>query len=655
MPAEVREVELKGNAGDVEDQTSDARWWLAEEGEVWRKLIPVGRRLIEQQKNYDIRDERFLRRYRSQSMAGMSPMVFRQTVPSLPGLVSKLGLNATRACCDAFVSEMVQSKPAVWIQTNGQNWGMQDKAERMMRWLEGQFDELDFYSLRHRALLAMCIWGVGILKVWPEGGAIRVAPVYPMHLKKDAVEASLGKVLQVYETRFCDRMELAAAFPESSAAIFEAPKLIPDGSAYNFDSTADVVEFIEAYRLPTGKGEHRKPGRHVISIDGRDLFDEEYDRDYFPYVEWKRQDAPVGDRPIGLVEESEPLQDQIDKLVVNIAHAHHLLGKGHWVIEAGSVSSHHLDNEMGSIIVVKAGAQMPQLTSGMQVNADQYEHLERLYSKLFELCGVTQLQATGLKPAGLDSGEAQRVYNDTSSKRFAVAARNDERAVLEVGRRVIDAARALTDEGHEVMVKASSHGSFQPVDFKQIALAEHEHIVTMYPVSALSRDPAERIQQVMEWVNAGWIAPTRAKRMLGMPDLEEAESLEDATYDTVMSCIDKILRDGDFVGPLEFMDLGANVNGQFAPSEATRQVQLAAIKAVRDGVEADRIHMLLDWVKQAQDIIMGDLSAPPAPNSNAPPGPPSPAGAPVPPAAGGAPPPPLPPPPAGAPPGAVVQ
>ncbi len=91
-------------------------------------------------------------------------------------------------------------------------------------------------------------------------------------------------------------------------------------------------------------------------------------------------------------------------------------------MEHGSkVTQAQLNNDLAAI--VKFSGTPPTYVPPQIIAPEVYQHLWALYAKAFEISGISQLNATGLKPSGLNSGAAQRAYQDVQSERFLESVR----------------------------------------------------------------------------------------------------------------------------------------------------------------------------------------------------------------------------------------
>jgi hypothetical protein len=122
----------------------------------------------------------------------------------------------------------------------------------------------------------------------------------------------------------------------------------------------------------------------------------------------------------------------------------------------------------------------------------------------------------------------------------------------------------------------------------------------MWPTNALSDDPSERMAQVQTLENAGRIDPDQASRLLDYPDLKEAQSLAQASYDAVEDCISQMLNHGRYKKPIPNLFL----------EQSEKQVNFALIKAWRQGRPEARIQLLRDWLDDAASLPRGPAGQP---------------------------------------------
>lgn len=534
---------------------------------------------------------------------------------SRPGAVSsgsKVGLNVVKNCSDAFVAKITKDKPKVTFVTSGGDWDLQNRARELEKFVDGQFYELDIYALATQFVLDACIWGNGFLKFYIGGegknARIKCDRIFPWEIVIDDQEGLYGAPRNLYQRKWVDRLVLMSAYgtdDEMRRKIRSAKKDTDDVDGVGYNSTADQVMVTEAWHLPSKSGdddESTTDGRHTIAIENTVLFDETYLCDHYPFVIYRRQMPPIGYWGIGLAEELQGLQLEINVLMQKIQKSFHLLGYGHWFVENSSkVNTQKIDND---ISIVRYTGTKPAIEAPNPIPPQVFEHLDRIYTRCYEITGISQLEAQSQKPKGLSSGKAIDSFLDITTERFNVSLRIFQSCFIEAAKLVLELSRVITEEFNpDFDVMAPDKTGAAHIKFKKNELREDEYLLQLFLTNKLSDDPAERMSQVQAMAEAGWIDAQDAKRLLDFPDLERAADLENASYNAVESCISKALKEGVYKGPQPFLNL----------MQGMRQVQMALIKGWVDNVPEDRLQLLRQWLLDAQELVTRALPPPPAP------------------------------------------
>lgn len=510
-----------------------------------------------------------------------------------------LSLNVVKSCVDTFSATLTKEKPKVMFQTSGGDWDLQKRAQDLTKFIAGQFQESHVYEKNIQLALDCGIWGTGIYKPYISGEGrdqcIKIDRVLPGELHADDQEAAYSDPRTIYQTRWVDRDILIDLFPEYAEEI-EASIKHYDRVTASLDnqSISDQLLVVEAW--------HVKPnGRRVMCLyNGICLLDEEYERERLPFVFYRRSPAPAGVWGIGLAEELKGIQLEINILLRKIQRSHKLLAAGHWIVEASSmVQPAQIDDQIGSIIRYRGTP--PQIALGQAIAPEVYKHLWDLYQRAFEITGISQLQAQAQKPAGLDSGEAQRVYLEAINVRAQIAQDNFHSVHLELAEHIIDLAREISKTHPEFSARAVSGKSMTRVKFLNTDMKKEEYVLQMFPTNALADDPAMRMAQVQELAQVGWIGEDDAKRLLNFPDLESWNDEQNASHDIVEDIIDEIMNGGKYKAPEPFMNL----------QEAITMVQKAYLLNRRKNAPESRLEMLRTWMVQAQDLLKPPEPPPP--------------------------------------------
>jgi hypothetical protein len=259
----------------------------------------------------------------------------------------------------------------------------------------------------------------------------------------------------------------------------------------------------------------------------------------------------------------------------------------------------HFQDKIGTILHGPKGSQPPQFLTPPALNEQYFRHFEGIRARAFEIARLSQLSAVGQKPAGLDSGEAQRVYHDIEAEGFSYAAKGYEAFRLDVVMQQIDVVRDIFARDKSYKLRAPVSSSTLPgqrflrsIDWKNVRLAEDEYILRGYSTSSLPSTPAGRLATVQDLMRAGLIDPDTGRKLLNFPDLAQVQSLLGAAEDWIMSCLDSIVEDGTFKKPDPYMLL---------PMAEKLGIQEYALGAA-NGMEEEKLNMLRTWINQVQRL-----------------------------------------------------
>lgn len=616
--------------GLAELQRRDLRWYLPEyESDRAARLTTAAKAVrkndLNRQQNYD----RYWSLYSNLPLFGVTRRRYSQTQSLLAR--DRLALNVIRSCSDSFVAKLTNERPRVSCVTSGGDWDLQQRAEMLETFIDGMFYECDVHSTMALVALDMAVFGTGTVKIYADGEGehehICIERVLPGETSVDEEESYTGKPRTRQQTRYVDRLVAMGMWGQEDEEIAKrlanAPRESEDdmnGSLAD-NSITDTIRIDEAWHLPSFAG--AEDGRHTIACGDICLFDEPYDKPYFPFVDLYRQRPTSGIWGVGLAEELQGIQFEINVLLNTIRKAMRMSGSLRWMVENNSqVNTQYISDLIGSIIRFTGMA--PQAVTPPAVAPEVYQHLVFLYGKAFEITGISQLSATSMAPGFEESGKAKALRLDTESERFSVAFREYQKAFLEIARQIIALAREIADRNPQFKVKAVGRQKMMDVvKWADIHLEDEEFVLQMYPTNALSKDPSQRIQQITDWTNAGVIRPRTARRLNdGIPDLEEEDSYEFASYNLTMQMITQILKKGEYHPPEPFMNLDPTNE-----DNAIHLFQMAYLKARMSNVPEERLEMMRQWIQQALDM---QKSAAPPPPPGPPPGPPPPGAAPPP-------------------------
>lgn len=506
----------------------------------------------------------------------------------------RMKLNVAKAVVDTATSRIAKTRPRATFLTSGGNHSLRKKAQGMERFVSAVMRNNQMIERSPRVFVDSTVGGTGCWAVLKHCGEIKIERVYTGEIIVDAAESMYGDPRNMYRIQYVDRNVLIAMFPEHKAQIKKADnRLVSEEGDYPvYDSTADQVQVVTGYHLPSGKD--KGDGRICIAISGATLSDDEWNHDWFPFVFLRWTDRQLGFWGNGAIDEIRGIQTEISRLLNLIAKSQRRLGVP-WILkeEGSKVENAHLDNAIGTIVSYRGTP--PIVQANNSVAPDWIAQLNWLYQRAFEITGVSAPSSSGVMPAGLTSGVAIREWSDVETARFSIVAQQYEQAHVELAKRIVALGKELSETDSKFHIVASKDKyTVETIKWSEIEMPEDSYTIEVFPTSSLPSHPAGRLAAVQELINAGMITPERGKQMLGFPDLEEEESLDRAARDAIDMAVESMLDKGIYIGPEPFDDLEL----------AMKVVQSNYNKARQRGdVPDERLQLLRNYLTSASNMI----------------------------------------------------
>jgi hypothetical protein len=460
-------------------------------------------------------------------------------------------LNVVQSCIDTLVSRITQSRPRPMFLTDGGDYKQRNLAKQMNNFIQGEFYQTKAYEHGERCLRDASILGSGIIKVLEKDDKVCLERRLLTELLVDPNDALYGCPRQLYELQLVDREVLMELFPGNASIIEKAEQAYPDSGGDASKTIADQVMLIEGWRLPSGP--EAGDGMHAIACSSGTLISEAYEKHRFPFVMDHYSQRVLGLWGQGLAEQLMGTQTEINKLLMTISASINLVGVPRvFVDEASKVVSAHLNNQIGAI--VKYRGTKPVYEVAPCVPAEVYEQLQRLVGYAYQQSGISALAATSQKPAGLNSGEAIRNYDDLQSDRFTTTSKSYERVYEDLAYLIFDTAKDIAKRTGKYQTVYPGKDGTKKIDLPNLDLLKDDFVIQCYDVSSLPKDPAGRLQKITEMIQAGMIDIREGRRLLDFPDLEQVEKLANACEERILQALDKIVEEGEYTPPDPFMD-----------------------------------------------------------------------------------------------------
>lgn len=527
------------------------RWWLASRNERPQAVTATVKAISENDSRRQTQYQISARLYGNSNLMGVNGLSFTKVQSVNSAVKDRLTYNVCQSVTDTITAKMSKNKPKPMFLTSGGDYKIQKKAKKLDKFIEGVFYENNAYSLGSIIFRDGCVAGDGFVHVFAKDGHIKFERVIASEIYVDWVDGFYDEPRQLHRVKNVDRQVLMDAYPRHKALIATANSASADmtGVAKNI---ADMVTVIESWHLPSSLG--ASDGIHTINIPEGNLFEESWEKDYFPFAKLSWCKRLYGFWGQGLIEQIQNIQLEINKILWVIQRSMHLAGSFKILIENGSkIVKEHLSNDIGAI--VSYSGTPPQYIVPQIVAGEMYAHLQTLKASAYEQAGISQLSASSQKPMGLNSGKALREFNDIESDRFMTIGHAYEKFFLDLAKLSVDVAKDIFEHDKHLEMKVPGAKFIETIDWKDVNLEDDEYVMKMYPVSAFANEPSARFQEVQELVQAGFITPRTAKKLMDFPDLEIVNELASAEEDYLTEVLEKIIEEGIFTPPEPFDDL----------------------------------------------------------------------------------------------------
>jgi hypothetical protein len=599
-------IKMKTKASDGTNGASLlAEWWKAEDERKLAQELCGNLAYLKTNQTYRVRqlavDIRLYSGLSVYSYAGSNVSKMDRT-KSLPD--DRPTFNLIQACTDTLVSRLTQNEPSPKFLTDGADYKKRHLAQELNRFILGEFYQADAYVKGAKALRDTIVCGTGAIKVYRgDDDKVCLDRVMTTDLYVDDNDSLNGKPQTLLQMKLVDRDKIWAnnQSKEAKEIIAETPQSYPDNSSDTGRTTADQILVVEGWRLASGPDKDAPgyiPGRHTIATQSGVIFDEEWHKTEFPFVFMNYSDPFLGFWGQGLATQLFGTQLSINRIMYTISKAISLVGVPRVFIEQSSkVVKAHNNNEVG-VIVTYSGTK-PSYEIAPCNAPELYEERDRLIEYGFRQCGVSAMQATSQKPAGLNSGEALRSYDDINTDRFAQLSKKYENFYIDLSYQIVDVAMDIAKETGKYQTVYPNKDGTKEIDLPKMTFLKDPFVIKCFTESSLPHQPAGRMAAVSEQVQAGMLTLKEGRRLLRFPDLEQNERLDNASEERIFQILDKIVEDGEYTPPDPFLDL------ELATVLTVQYINLY----MAANLEEDKADMLITFFNQVQ--LMVQMAMPP--------------------------------------------
>lgn len=525
-------------------------WWTVDASKLPTELFRTLDVLRSNNVDRRTQDKHHMRLYGNLDVAGGG---WKTSVSGLfRGDDGRMRYNLCSSAVDTAASLIAQQRPKPMFLTTEGDYGLQRQARLRTRVLEGQLYDLQAYELMPEVFVDAAVLGTGCIYGYldPMTGDICLERVLPLELQVDHADGIGRAPRSLFRRRPIAREVLMALYPKLADKIKTAAKPSEkdrDDFWLLRDTTIDQVVVVEAWHLPSTKD--GKDGKHVLSVSNAVLFEEEWCEQSFPFAFFRWKKRQVGFWGCGIVEECRDAQLRINRLIKRVEELQHR-GATAWVMcpRGANVRTEQMSNAPLTLVHYD-GPQPPQIQAFNATPPELQQEIDRIREQTFSQLGLSQTQAEGKKPSGLDSGAAQRAHDDINSRRHIMNAKAYEDAYMDLVKLLEmlngKAAKHAEENGEKytamARVQRGRSTLVREVKWDEVKLPENKYRVTMFPTSALPSTPAGKWAAVQEWIASGFISRPYAQQLLDFPDLDAAARMELADLDAAMHDVEQML------------------------------------------------------------------------------------------------------------------
>lgn len=591
--------------GDLAGRGELKEWWKAETKEQLAAEITGTAAFLKTNQTYRARQlAASVRLYCGLSVysyagSNVSQMNRTKTLPD-----DRPTFNLIQSCVDTIVSRICQDEPQPKFLTDGADYRKRHLAQQLNQFILGEFYQTKAYEKAKQMFRDGNIMGPGALKVYEgDHGKVCVDRVMVTDLFVDDNDSINGDPQSLMQLALMDRDKLIANSDDKARKIIEGtPQSYPDNAPDSGRTTADQIMVVEGWKLPSGPDKEAPgyvPGRHTIATVNGVILDEPFHKTKFPFVFFNYSDPFLGFWGQGIGTRLFGTQLSLNRILYTIAQSITLVGVPRIFQESNSkvVNTHH-NNQLG--VIVKYSGTKPSYEVAPCNAPELYTERDKLIQYGFQQEGISMMQASSLKPQGLDSGAAQRAYDDIATDRMATVAKKWSNIFVDLAYLIADTAKDIAKRDGKYQTVYPNKDGTKEIDLPAMKFLDDPFVIQCFTESSLPRDPAGRIQTVAEHIQAGMLSIKEGRRLMRYPDLEQNERLDNAGEERIFKYLDEIVQDGKFTAPDVFMDLN------LAQQLTTQYINLY----LAANLEEKKANKLRNFFKQC--VVLQQSAVPPA-------------------------------------------
>ena len=491
----------------------------------------------------------------------------RGTFSTSDDTTSAIQENIIASCIETLCSKIASQKVRPFFNTVNGTFKEMQIAKQAQIFFDMLYEENNVNEIITDAFRNACVFDKGIVKISDDGITNRL----PWNVFFDPREVTYNQITYVAEK-----------LPKTPGRILELKYGIKANR--NLDYTVyeyyDVMEHIKAVYVQ----ELNKVVTH------------EYKPNIIPYLEIHYTNPVKGDTSQSVVDQLYGIQTQIDELLAVMKDSIAVNpGMTLLVPRSSNIKTNMLSNRTGQIIQydpIPGQTTSPVTYATNDIISPQFvQLLDKLKNDAYEIVGISQLSATSQKPSGLNSGVALNTMEDIESSRFETQLNSVVRLYVDVAKACLDIFPPEIDILPDDLNRAN-------IKWADIVEARNNMKIQFSAAESLSKDPSEKLKQLVALSQAGVIPQSHIATLMELPDLQSGYNLSNNAFNSVYTFIDNVLVSG--ILPDKIPVYLPKNKGGLLETEIVNTMLSLSIKPEINAKEIDLLQQLFSKVQEEQ-------------------------------------------------------
>lgn len=469
--------------------------------------------------------QRKVKYYRNRSLYESTPRLNIENIknPNVVGYYNNIdelnedttatpNLNVIKSCIDTLSSKIAQSKVRPFFNCVNGSFKDIQTVKSAQQFFDQYYDAQDVNKKVSEAFRDACIFEDGYIFVDVDSKDIHKA--LPWQVYERPAELSYGKVTRSYYERKDYPVTL---LPKK---VYDRIKdKLGQNEYVTYGLYFDTVNHVKIY--------------YVSEYDF--ILEEPYEAERTPFIRLYYNCPVSGNTSNSVVDMLYTIQLEINTLMNKIKDASQLNIAMTYLIPKGSgLKTGQLNNRIGNIIEYEPTSNMtgsPVTVSTPSFIDPQYMALlNELIAKAYELVGISALSAQSKKPTGLNSGIALSTMEDVESERFETQLNQVIKSYVDIAKTCLEVFPQDEDILPEVTTRMT-------IKWGDIVEESKKMQIQFSSADSLSKDPSQKLQQLIALSQAGVIPQSRISQFMEIPDLQGGYSIANNAINAVMSII----------------------------------------------------------------------------------------------------------------------